>query len=59
MNKIFQKKIHSKFLKALRVELKACLGILLIQYCPIIVWEIEAGFWVMLFGVPTPLSSLL
>ena len=47
---------YSDLLKAFRVNLKACLGLVLPkQYCLIVVREnrkIEAGFWVMLFYGP-------
>ena len=43
-------KFHSNLLKAFRVDLKACLGLVLPnEYCLIVVKEIEAGFWMMLF----------
>ena len=40
-------------LKAFRVDLKAFLGLVLPnEYCLIAMWEIEAGFWVILFRGP-------
>ena len=55
-------KFHSNLLKVFRVDLKACLGLVLPnQYCLIIGRKIEAGFLDndILWATPTPLWSLL
>ena len=42
-------------MKAFRIDLKACLGLVLPnQYCIIVITESEAGLWVMFFHVPRP-----
>jgi len=50
----------NNLLKAFCTDLKACLGLVLPnQYCPIIIWESEAGFLgdIMSWAMPTLSSS--
>ena len=52
-------KFRDNFLKAFRVNLKVCLGLVLPnQYYPIVVWEIKAGFQVILLRGPCLLLGL-